>query len=240
PRAYPTLYDVENTKQRNWALHVHNFLLEELKKAKENKTKLVHGCCYALLIICFHETHFGKNSREPIAQPPWIDYWNGRTLWDRMKQEKRDVAVKTDIEGYVPDESEKDTDSGLQQGEDNTLAETMRRIRKRKNEEKEERNNKKKKQPHGKSPANVEPDHEPPQQPRQLEEEETPIQQPEPQPQQQLPQDDVIDLSSCSDDEQPPHHMDVVHPLVPKVEKLQENQPPPVLEQPSQSVVEVV
>ncbi|MED6162896.1 hypothetical protein PIB30_074757, partial [Stylosanthes scabra] len=92
PRAYPTLYDVENTKQRNWALHVHNFLLEELKKAKENKTKSIHGCCYALLIIYFHETQFGKNSREPIAQPPWINYWNGRTLWDRMKQEKRDAA----------------------------------------------------------------------------------------------------------------------------------------------------
>ncbi|MED6220117.1 hypothetical protein PIB30_041811 [Stylosanthes scabra] len=88
PRAYLTLYDVENTKQRNWALHVHNFLLEELKKAKENKTKSIHGCCYALLIIYFYETQFGKNSREPIAQPPWIDYWNGRTLWDRMKQEK--------------------------------------------------------------------------------------------------------------------------------------------------------
>ncbi|MED6178397.1 hypothetical protein PIB30_107204, partial [Stylosanthes scabra] len=84
------------------------------------------------------------------------------------------------------------------------------------------------------------PDHEPPQQPRQLEQEETPIQQPEPQPQRQPPQDDVIGLSSCSDDEQPPHHMDVVHPLVSKVEKLQEDQPPPVLEQPSQSVVEVV
>ncbi|MED6115400.1 hypothetical protein PIB30_090106 [Stylosanthes scabra] len=93
PRAYPTLYDMENTKQRNWALHVHNFLLEELKKAKENKTKSVHGCCYALLIIYFHETQFGKNSREHIAQPPWIHYWSGRTLWDRIKQEKRDAAV---------------------------------------------------------------------------------------------------------------------------------------------------
>ncbi|MED6164252.1 hypothetical protein PIB30_087926, partial [Stylosanthes scabra] len=102
---------------------------------------------------------------------------------------------ETDTEGYVPDESEEDSDSedtrseelvqrksrpepnpaqeerrikkrhesndaikglsGLQQGEDHTLPETMRRIRKRKNEEKEERNNKKKKLPHGKSPANV-------------------------------------------------------------------------------------
>ncbi|MED6123619.1 hypothetical protein PIB30_050803 [Stylosanthes scabra] len=34
--------------------------------------------------------------------------------------------------------------------------------------------------------------------------------------------------------------MDVLHPLVPKVEELQEDQPPPVLEQPSQMVVEVV
>ncbi|MED6187484.1 hypothetical protein PIB30_076900 [Stylosanthes scabra] len=291
PRAYPTLYDVENTKQRNWALHVHNFLLEESKKDKENKTK------------------------EHIAQPPWIHYWNGRTLWDRMKQEKQDAAglvrtgklraekerkqkknpkksasseseweseSETDTEGYVPDESEEDSDSeetrskelvqrntrpepnpaqeerrskkmhesnnategfsGLQQSEDHRLAETIKRIRKRKNEEKEERNNKKKKQPDGKSPtksANVEPEHEPPQQPHQLEEE-TPIQQPQPQPQQQPHQDDVIEISSCSDDEQPPDHMEVLHPLVPKVEELQEDQPPRVLEQPSQTVVEVV
>ncbi|MED6148445.1 hypothetical protein PIB30_053282 [Stylosanthes scabra] len=34
--------------------------------------------------------------------------------------------------------------------------------------------------------------------------------------------------------------MDVLHPLVPKVEELQEDQSPPVLEQPSQTVVEVV
>ncbi|MED6172204.1 hypothetical protein PIB30_047866 [Stylosanthes scabra] len=79
PRAYPTLYDVENTKQRNWALHVHIFLLEEIKKAKENNTKSVHGCCYAMLIIYFYETQFGKNSRDLIAQLSWI-YWNGRTL----------------------------------------------------------------------------------------------------------------------------------------------------------------
>ncbi|MED6210201.1 hypothetical protein PIB30_061953 [Stylosanthes scabra] len=313
-RAYPTLYDVENTKQRNWALHVHNFLLEELKKAKENKTKSVHGCCYALLIIYFHETQFGKNSRETIAQPPRIHYWNGRTLWDRLKQEKRDAAIsrsgklraqkerkqkkntkksassesewesesETDTEGYVPDESEEDSDSeetrseelvqrnsrpkpnpaqeerrskkrhksndategfsGLQQSEDHTLAETIKRIRKTKNEEKEERNNKKKKQPHGKSPAksaNVEPEHELPQQPCQLEEE-TPIQQPQPQLQQQPPQDDVIEISSCSDDEQPPDHMEVLHPLVPKVEELQEDQPPPMLPiYPTQEVIDV-
>ncbi|MED6174171.1 hypothetical protein PIB30_066470 [Stylosanthes scabra] len=202
PRAYPTFYDVENTKQRNWALH------------------------------------FGKNSREPIAQPPWIDYWNGRTLWDRMKQEKRDAAVsisETDTEGYVPDESEKDRDS-----EDTRSKELVqRKSRPEPNPTQEERRSKRRHESNDATEAQSGPDHEPPQQPHQLEEEETPIQQSEPQPQQQ-PQDDVIDLSSCSDDEQPPHHMDVMHPLVPKVEKLQEDQHPPVLEQPSQSVVEVV
>ncbi|MED6183937.1 hypothetical protein PIB30_042547 [Stylosanthes scabra] len=60
PKALPTL-------ERNWALHVHDFLLDEVKKAKQNNTKAVHGCCYVMMIIYFHETHFGKNPREPEA-----------------------------------------------------------------------------------------------------------------------------------------------------------------------------
>ncbi|MED6138457.1 hypothetical protein PIB30_074348 [Stylosanthes scabra] len=262
------------------ALHVHNFLLEEVKKAKENNTKSIHGCCYAMLIIYFHETQFGKNSRDPIVQPPWIHYYNGRTLWDRMKQEKRDAAGLVRIgklraekerkqkknpkktassESEWKSESETDSKnmfrmnhmkiqilrSWLQQSEDHTLAKTIRHIRKRKNQGKEERNNKKKKHPNGKSPTastNVEPEHEPPQQPCQLEEE-TPIQQPQQQPPQPH-QDEVIELSSCSDNEQLPGHIEVLHPLLPKVEEHQtlnqEDQLPEVVEQPSQTVVEVV
>ncbi|MED6125683.1 hypothetical protein PIB30_070932 [Stylosanthes scabra] len=88
PRALPTLFDLENTRNKNWALHVHNFLLEEIEKAKKNNAKSVSGCCYALMVIYFHETHFGKNSRDVAVQPPWIQYWTGETLWKRMKQEK--------------------------------------------------------------------------------------------------------------------------------------------------------
>ncbi|MED6177890.1 hypothetical protein PIB30_102411, partial [Stylosanthes scabra] len=72
PRALPTLFVLENTRNKNWALHVHNFLLEEIEKAKKNNAKSVSGCCYALIVIYFHETHFGKNSRDAAAQPPWI------------------------------------------------------------------------------------------------------------------------------------------------------------------------
>ncbi|MED6209217.1 hypothetical protein PIB30_052572 [Stylosanthes scabra] len=67
PRALPTIFDIENTRRRNWALHVYNFLLEEVKKAKIHNTKSINGCCYAMLIIYFHETHFRKNAREPEA-----------------------------------------------------------------------------------------------------------------------------------------------------------------------------
>ncbi|MED6121961.1 hypothetical protein PIB30_035101 [Stylosanthes scabra] len=79
PKALPTLFDLENIRSRNWALHVHDFLLEELKKAKLNNTKAIHGCCYVMMIIYFHETHFGKNAREPEVQPPWIQFWTGET-----------------------------------------------------------------------------------------------------------------------------------------------------------------
>ncbi|MED6111907.1 hypothetical protein PIB30_056630 [Stylosanthes scabra] len=67
PRALPTLFDLENTRNKNWAVHVHNFLLEEIEKAKKNNAKSVSGCCYALMVIYFHETHFGKNSRDAAA-----------------------------------------------------------------------------------------------------------------------------------------------------------------------------
>ncbi|MED6164726.1 hypothetical protein PIB30_092950 [Stylosanthes scabra] len=88
PRALPTIFNLENTMHQNWALHIYNFLLEEAQKAKDNNTASVSGCCFVLMVIYFHETHFGKNSREAKAQPPWIQYWTGKTLWDRMVQEK--------------------------------------------------------------------------------------------------------------------------------------------------------
>ncbi|MED6118271.1 hypothetical protein PIB30_001505 [Stylosanthes scabra] len=40
------------------------------------------------MVIYFHETHFGKNSQGAEAQPPWIQYWTGETLMNRMKQER--------------------------------------------------------------------------------------------------------------------------------------------------------
>ncbi|MED6143924.1 hypothetical protein PIB30_010281 [Stylosanthes scabra] len=38
PRALPTIFNLENTRHQNWALHIHNFLLEEVQKEKDNNT----------------------------------------------------------------------------------------------------------------------------------------------------------------------------------------------------------
>ncbi|MED6118983.1 hypothetical protein PIB30_007873 [Stylosanthes scabra] len=99
PKALPTLFGLENTRARNWALHVHDFLLEELKKAKLNNTKAIHRCCYVLMIIYFHETHFGKNAREPEAQPLWIQFWSGENLLKRLNREQNHPTglVKTGL-----------------------------------------------------------------------------------------------------------------------------------------------
>ncbi|MED6199377.1 hypothetical protein PIB30_075396 [Stylosanthes scabra] len=93
PRALPTLFGIETTRERNWALHVHDFLLEEVKKAKQNNTKAIHGCCYVLMIIYFHEIHFEKNPREPEAQLPWITYWNGENLRKRLHREQNHATT---------------------------------------------------------------------------------------------------------------------------------------------------
>ncbi|MED6189903.1 hypothetical protein PIB30_100554 [Stylosanthes scabra] len=93
--ALPTLFDLENTRHRNWAHHVHNFLLQELKKAKRKESAAIHGCCYVLMIIYFHETQFGENSRDPAAQPPWLAYWTGLLKTGQLRAEKEQLKKKS-------------------------------------------------------------------------------------------------------------------------------------------------
>ncbi|MED6203628.1 hypothetical protein PIB30_001326 [Stylosanthes scabra] len=97
PNALTTIFDLETTAKRNWALHVQNFLIQELKKAKQTNSAAIHGCVYALMIIYFHETQFGENSKELEARKPWIAYWKGDTLKERLKQERTHEAglIKT-------------------------------------------------------------------------------------------------------------------------------------------------
>ncbi|MED6177075.1 hypothetical protein PIB30_094326 [Stylosanthes scabra] len=58
-----------------------------------------------MLIIYFHETHFGKDAKEPEAQPPWIKYWTEGILWKRLKEENCHAArlIKT---GQMKDEKD--------------------------------------------------------------------------------------------------------------------------------------
>ncbi|MED6131097.1 hypothetical protein PIB30_006717 [Stylosanthes scabra] len=44
------------------------------------------------MIIYFHETQFGENSKEVEARRPWIAYWKGNTLKQRLKQERTHEA----------------------------------------------------------------------------------------------------------------------------------------------------
>ncbi|MED6112062.1 hypothetical protein PIB30_058300 [Stylosanthes scabra] len=108
PVALPTIFDLENTRNRNWAHHVHNFLLQELKKAKQKKSVVIHGCCYALMIIYFHETQFGEKSRDPAAQPPWLAYWTGkmRAEKEQLKKKSTKRVLSSDSESQIDSESQ--------------------------------------------------------------------------------------------------------------------------------------
>ncbi|MED6202948.1 hypothetical protein PIB30_110687, partial [Stylosanthes scabra] len=53
----------------------------------------VEGCVFAMLIVYLHETHFGEYSEDDEARPPWISYWRGDRLKERLKLEKKDSTV---------------------------------------------------------------------------------------------------------------------------------------------------
>ncbi|MED6206691.1 hypothetical protein PIB30_029167, partial [Stylosanthes scabra] len=137
PTALTTIFDLENVR-RNWALHIHDLLILELKKAKQNNAAAVHGCVYVLMIIYFHETRFGENSKEVEARAPWIAYWKGDTLKKRLKQERTHeaglvktgemMAKKNISKGKNPTmrvpPSRRDSDSDSEATESNLVAES--------------------------------------------------------------------------------------------------------------------
>ncbi|MED6165889.1 hypothetical protein PIB30_103940 [Stylosanthes scabra] len=57
---------------------------------RRKNSKGVEGCVFAMLIIYLHETHFGEYSEDDEARPPWISYWRGDRLKERLKLEKKD------------------------------------------------------------------------------------------------------------------------------------------------------
>ncbi|MED6133642.1 hypothetical protein PIB30_030037 [Stylosanthes scabra] len=90
PKHFPPIVNVDNTREMKGACHVCSFLLDGITKMRHKNMKRVEGCVFALLIIYMHETHFGKDSKDEKAQPPWVSYWKGETLSKRMRVEKTD------------------------------------------------------------------------------------------------------------------------------------------------------
>ncbi|MED6125685.1 hypothetical protein PIB30_070951 [Stylosanthes scabra] len=93
PKTLPTILDVTNPRAMNWGQHVYSFLLNGITEMKKKNLKSVDGCVFALLIIYFQETHFGVDSEEADAQPPWLEYWKYNTLKRRIKYEFEDPAL---------------------------------------------------------------------------------------------------------------------------------------------------
>ncbi|MED6112137.1 hypothetical protein PIB30_058954 [Stylosanthes scabra] len=92
PKILPTILDVSNPREMNWARHVYIFLLDGITEARRKNTKHIDGCVFALLIIYFQETKFGLESEPRDAQPPWVVYWKNHTWKERIEYEFKDPA----------------------------------------------------------------------------------------------------------------------------------------------------
>ncbi|MED6176862.1 hypothetical protein PIB30_092391 [Stylosanthes scabra] len=92
PKQLPVIQDIENTRNRNWAHHVNNFLVNGIQEFEKNLLA-VKGCHPVLMIIYFKERYFGKNINDPIMPPPWISYWTGDNLREKMKVEATEATI---------------------------------------------------------------------------------------------------------------------------------------------------
>ncbi|MED6207045.1 hypothetical protein PIB30_032161, partial [Stylosanthes scabra] len=70
-----------------------SFLLKGIETYKSSNKKSVDGCLYALMIIYFHESRFGKNPPESSTrQQPWIHYWTGKLIQERVAIESANAT----------------------------------------------------------------------------------------------------------------------------------------------------
>ncbi|MED6139209.1 hypothetical protein PIB30_081731 [Stylosanthes scabra] len=95
PTALPAIFDLETTRSRNWALHVHNFLLQELKKAKQNNSVAIHGCVMGLL-----------KTGEMIAKKDMLEK---KKTTMRVPSSNRDIEL--DSESYKSSSTDSDSES---------------------------------------------------------------------------------------------------------------------------------
>ncbi|MED6209037.1 hypothetical protein PIB30_050783 [Stylosanthes scabra] len=93
PKQLPVIQDIENTQHRNWAHHVNNFLVNGIEEFKEKNFLAVKGCHFVLMIIYFKERYFGKSINHPKMPPPWIRYWIGENLKQKMRLEATDATI---------------------------------------------------------------------------------------------------------------------------------------------------
>ncbi|MED6177389.1 hypothetical protein PIB30_097676 [Stylosanthes scabra] len=146
PRALPTLFDLENTRNKNWALHVHNFLLEEIEKAKKNNAK--SGLIKTAQMHVERQGKSKKKAKKTSSSSSESEYIESshdsesgsdetfsllgsdseQTMFDSMVRVERRTRSKKD--------------SGFQMQDGHTLAQAVSSIRKRKNLEREGRRQK--------------------------------------------------------------------------------------------------
>ncbi|MED6222822.1 hypothetical protein PIB30_068199 [Stylosanthes scabra] len=110
PKTLITVLDVSNPREMNWARHVLGYLVQSIKDSIAKNQKSVDGCVFALLIIYLQETHFDEGCQDEEAQPPWIDYWKGETLQEKIKVEFEDpIGLVAQARERMPRKTQKKT-----------------------------------------------------------------------------------------------------------------------------------
>ncbi|MED6155152.1 hypothetical protein PIB30_002881 [Stylosanthes scabra] len=91
-------YSISKTRERKTGFSIHNFLLEEIKKAKENNASSVSGCCFALIV---------SRCRSPTSVDPILD---GRNSLEQNEARKDHGLIRKAI--LVDERQEKSKKKG--------------------------------------------------------------------------------------------------------------------------------
>ncbi|KAL4357327.1 hypothetical protein AHAS_Ahas09G0175600 [Arachis hypogaea] len=87
PMQLAPIFKMDTITERNWGVHVLNFIIKGITDYNLKKKKAIDRCIFALMIVYFHLSKNKDKKRAERPLEPWIANWTREQLVERMRAE---------------------------------------------------------------------------------------------------------------------------------------------------------
>ncbi|RYR58048.1 hypothetical protein Ahy_A05g023718 [Arachis hypogaea] len=108
PMHLAPIFKMDTIEEGNWGAHVLDFIIKGITNYNLKKKKVIDGCLFALMIVCFHLSKYKDKKAEERPPEPWIANWTREQLVERMGAEMEEHMKQKNEKSAAQGEKEAD------------------------------------------------------------------------------------------------------------------------------------